>query len=164
MSSVQQVSIFLGSGWGDPETRLRESALSDLLSDQVSAQAAEMRQHNIASLRAVPSQEDFSDLSKAPINDLFIQGKLSELLQNKAIPVPNPTAIYVVFLGPGVCSTLGGLKAGEGYSAYHNFVNLDDGEVRYVVVPFHEDFALQTAAASRAFAEAALNPNGTGWF
>jgi hypothetical protein len=69
-----------------------------------------------------------------------------------------------VFLGPGVSSTLGGLKAGVGYAAYHNFVNLEVGEVRYVVVPFHENFALQTAAAQRAFADAALNPNGYGWF
>jgi hypothetical protein len=30
LSSVQQVSIFFGSGWGEPETHSREAGLSDL--------------------------------------------------------------------------------------------------------------------------------------
>jgi hypothetical protein len=153
-SPVQQVSIFLGSGWGDPETRSRESILTDLTAVHGNVQASDIIQDDIAILRAVPPQEDFSDLSGAPINDLFIQGKLSELLKSNALPAPTPASIYVIFLGPGLNSTLGGLKAGEGYAAYHNFVNLDQGEVRYVVVPFQQDLGRQAAAAARALAEA----------
>jgi hypothetical protein len=162
MSSVQQVSVFLGSGWGDTEIRARESVLSDLAA--VEAIDHQMREHGIAAMRPLPQQEDFSDLSNAPVNDLVVQGKLAELLQTKAIPAPSPATVYVVFLGPGIHSTLAGLKAGVGYAAYHNFVNLNAGEIRYVVVPYHEDSALHSAAAAHAFAEAALNPNGTGWF
>src|SRR5215831_15268703 len=153
LSSVQQVSIFLGSGWGNPDTRSRESALSDLTAAQVSMHAGGLE--HITSLLPVPLQEDFSDLNKVPVNDLFIQSKLSDLLQSKVIPAPTPSTVYVVFLGPGINSTLGGLKAGEGYSAYHNSVYLDGGRVRYAVVPFHTDFEQQAVAAARALAEAA---------
>jgi hypothetical protein len=156
-SLVQQVSIFLGSGWGDPETRSRESVLSNLASVHGSIQTSDITRDNTAALGTVVPQEDFSDLSGTPINDLFIQGKLSELLKSNAIPVPTPASVYVVFLGPGINSTLGGLKAGEGYAAYHNFVNLDQGEVRYVVVPFQPDLGRQAAAAARALAETQLN-------
>ena len=163
MPAVQQVSVFLGSGWWDSEIRSRESVLSNLTAS-ISNHAAELREHNIAKLRALPLQEDFSDLSGAPINDLFIQASLLGLIQSNAVPAPTSATVYVVFLGPGIRSTLGGLKAGEGYAAYHNFVNFDVGEVRYVVVPFDKDSENQTAAAGRALAEAALNPNGKGWF
>jgi hypothetical protein len=50
------------------------------------------------------------------------------------------------------------------YAAYHNFVNLEAGEIHYVVVPFHENAERHSSAATRAFAETALNPNGQGWF
>jgi len=143
---VQQVSIFLGSGWGDPDMRSREGTLSDLATAQI----------GIAIAAAPPFQEDFRDLSNVQVNDLFIQAKLSNLLQSKVVPAPAPTTVYAVFLGPGIQSTLGSLKAGEGYSAYHNSVNLDGSKVRYVVVPFHKDFEHQKAAAARALAEAAL--------
>jgi hypothetical protein len=142
---VQQVSIFLGSGWGDPETRSREGALSDLTAAQISIAIA-----------AAPPLEDFSDLNKVPVNDLFLQATLSNLLQSRVIPAPMHTTVYAVFLGPGIESTLGSLKAGEGYSAYHNSVTLDGSKVRYVVVPFHKDFEHQKGAAARALAEAAL--------
>ena len=143
---LQQVSIFLGSGWGDPETRSREVALSDLTAAPIS----------IAIAAAPPFQEDFSDLNKVPVNDLFLQARLSNLLQTKVVPAPTRTTVYALFLGPGIQSTLGSLKAGEGYLAYHNSVTLDGSKVRYVVVPFQKNFEDQKAAAARALAEAAL--------
>lgn len=163
MSSVQQVSIFVGRGWAEAQARSREAALSDVTT-QTGAHTAELRQHKVKTLRAVPSQEDFSDLGKAPVNDLVIQRKLADLLASKAIPQPGANTVYVVFLAPEVGSTLGAHKAGVDYAAYHNFVNLEAGEVRYVVVPFHENSDRHSAAAGRALAEAALNPNGQGWF
>ena len=45
-----------------------------------------------------------------------------------------------------------------------NFVNLEAGEIHYVVVPFLANADSHSAAATRAFTEAALNPNGRGWF
>ena len=163
MTSAQQVSIFLGSGWAETSVRMRQSQLGDLASSG-GVQVAETRAHNVKLLRAAPHAEDFSDLNKSSLNDLDIQRKLQEMLVSKAIPAPSANTVYVVFLAPGVSSTLGGNKAGVDYAAYHNVVNLEFGEVRYVVVPFHPDSQRHTAAAARAFAETTLNPNGQGWF
>src|SRR5215471_6609400 len=160
MKSAQQVSIFLGTGWGDPHVRSRQIALGDLAARQ-GGNMEELKKSHVRTLAAVPKVEDFSDLSGARVNDLTIQRKLSDLLAAKLIPVPTSSTLYVIYLGPGINSTLGAHKGGIDYAAYHNFVHLDAGEVRYVVVPFHEKADLHTSAALRAFTEAALNPSGT---
>ena len=164
LPAARQVSIFWGSGWGDQQFRGRETALVDIAAGMTTTRRAELQKHNVKTLRAAPPQEDFSDLSKSSLNDLDIQRKLSDLLQSKTIPAPAASTVYVIFLAPGTSSTLGGHKAGVEYAAYHNFVNLEAGEIHYVVVPFHNDAARHSAAAARAFAETALNPNGQGWF
>jgi hypothetical protein len=164
LTSTQQVSIFLGSGWGDTQFRGREASLLDVTASVGSANVAELKQHSIKTLRAAPQVEDFTDLSQSKVNDLTIQQKLSDMLKSKAIPTPTAGTVFVIFLAPGVHSTLGGLQGGVDYAAYHNFVNLEAGEIHYVVVPFHENAVTHNAAATRAFAETALNPNGQGWF
>jgi len=164
LKSAQQVSIFLGAGWGDQQFRSREASLRDVTATAGNAQVAELKQHNVRTLRALPHLEDFTDLSKARVNDLTIQQRLSDLLRSKAIPEPAAGTVYVIFLAPGIESTLGAHKGGIDYAAYHNFVNLEAGEIHYVVVPFHENAERHSSAATRAFAETALNPNGQGWF
>ncbi|HZD95287.1 MAG TPA: hypothetical protein VE133_13590 [Candidatus Sulfotelmatobacter sp.] len=164
LGAARQVSIFLGAGWGDQQFRSRQTPLLDITSDNQNPHFAELQKHSIRMLRSAPRVEDFSDLSRTRVNDLTIQQKLSDLLQTKAIPAPAAGTVYVVFLAPGIESTLGAHKAGVDYAAYHNFVNLEAGEVHYVVVPFHQDAQQHTSAAARAFAETALNPNGQGWF
>jgi hypothetical protein len=163
MKSVQQVSIFLGSAWGDAQVRSRQVALGDLGLRQT-AVLEELRKNKVATLSSAPKAEDFSDLKNARVNDLTIQRKLADLLASKTIPAPGSSTIYVVYLAPGINSTLGANKAGLDYAAYHNYVHLDAGEVRYVVVPFHDKEERHTAAAARAFADTALNPNGNGWY
>ncbi len=162
MASAQQVSVFLGAGWGDQQVRGRQTALVDVANS--ATPMAEMQKHSIKTLRAAPRLEDFGDLSKVRVNDLTIQQKLSDLLQSKAIPAPTASSVYVIYLAPEIKSTLGAHKAGVDYLAYHNFVNLEAGEVHYVVVPFHENAEHHSHAAARAFAEAALSPNGKGWY
>jgi hypothetical protein len=161
LGSAQQVSIFLGAGWGNQQVRSRETSLLDVAG---TGRVAELQKHNIKTLRASQQLEDFSDLSKAKVNDLTIQQKLSDLLQSRAIPAPTAGTVYVIFLAPEINSTLGAHKAGVDYLAYHNFVNLEAGEIHYVVVPFDENADHHSSAAARAFSEAALNPNGQGWF
>ena len=165
MKSAQQVSIFLGSGWADETVRGRQASLADVgRSSSGSHHLAEAAAHNVRILPAAPQAEDFSDLSATPLNDLDIQRKLNEMLQTKAIPAPGASTVYVVFLGPKAVSSLGGSHAGVDYAAYHNVVNLEAGEIRYVVVPFEKDAQRQAEAAVRAFVETGLNPNGQGWF
>lgn len=163
MKSAQQVSIFLGAAWGDRAVRSRQAALTDLGSQQ-SGGLEELKKNNVRGIAAAPGVDDFTDLSSAPVNDLAIQRKLSDLLASKTIPSPNASTIYIVYLAPGIHSSLGAHKAGVDYAAYHNFVHLEAGEIRYVVVPFHDNTDRHSAAAARAFADAALNPNGNGWY
>ena len=164
LTSAHQVSIFLGAAWGDQQVRSRQTPLLNVTSDTNAADVTELRSHNIRFKASQSRFEDFADLSATAVNDLTIQQKLSALLQSKAIPAPAAGTVYVVFLAPGIDSSIGGNKAGVDYAAYHNFVNLDAGEIHYVVVPFHPDTRQHAAAATRAFAETALNPNGRGWF
>jgi hypothetical protein len=163
MRSAQQLSIFLGSGWGDPQVRSRQVAIHDLAA-RPSAMLDELKKNHIRTQSALPAVEDFSDFTSAKVNDLTIQRKLSDLLASKAIPAPTPSTIYIVFLAPGINSSLGAHKGGLEYAAYHNFVHLEAGEVRYVVVPFCDQADRHAAAAARAFADTALNPNGNGWY
>ncbi|HYX52901.1 MAG TPA: hypothetical protein VE783_05575 [Candidatus Limnocylindrales bacterium] len=163
MTSVQQVSIFLGSGWSDAQVRSRQRGLSDVTASG-SADLTEIRSRKISTMPAAPQVDDFSNLSNTPLNDLDIQRRLDQMLKSKAIPAPNASTVYVVFLAPGTMLTLGGTKAGVDFAAYHNVVHLDAGEVRYAVVPFHADAQKHAAAAARAFAETALNPTGQGWY
>jgi hypothetical protein len=160
MTSVQQVTIFLGGGWGDAQTRAREAALSDLLSG---AGPDELFEHHIRVLPAGPVQEDFSAV-KSQVNDLTIQRKLADMLQAKAISAPGVGTVYVIFLAPEVRSSLGGHKPAAEYVAYHNFFHAQPGEVHYVVVPFAGSADTQRNAAARALTEAALNPRGDGWY
>jgi hypothetical protein len=163
MKAAQQVSIFLGTAWAELSVRLRQTALIDVLARQ-NAHLEELKKNNVRTLAAAPAAEDFTDLSGVQVNDLTIQRKLSDLLASKAIPAPDANTIYVVYLAPGITSSLGAHKAGAEYAAYHNFVHLEAGEVRYVVVPFHDNIDHHTGAAARALVEAALNPNGNGWY
>lgn len=153
MKSVRQVSIFLGTAWAEPAARGRERILADL-SDRL----GELENNKVNLLPPAPNVEDFSDLTKSAVNDLTIQQKLTQMLNSKAVPAPQPETVYVVFLGPGIKSSVGGHKGGIDYAAYHNLIRTDAGEVAYVVVPFNDSAEGQAAAASRALIQTAFNP------
>jgi len=160
MKSVQQVSIFLGAAWGDQQARTRQTGLPDFAGNRRELALTELQNHNVEVLPTAPRVEDFSDLSKGLVNDLTIQRKLVEMLGNHALPPPAANTIYVIFLAPGITSTLGASKAGIDYAAYHNSLHLDTSEVRYVVVPYQENADRHNAAAAQAFVNTAFNPTG----
>ena len=164
MQSVRQVSIFLGSGWGEPQARSRETALLDLTARQNDAQIAELRKHGISAVPVGASHEDFSDLTGSQVNDLSIQRRLADMIASKAVSAPAAETVFVVFLAPGIRSSLGAHQAGIDYAAYHSLFHSAAGEVHYVVVPFDGHADRHQAAATRAFVNAALNPGGDGWF
>jgi len=164
MKEVQQVSVFLGGAWGDQQVRTRQAALLNLNASQPGTKFADGQKHSVKVLSAAPSVDDFSDLSKSQVGDLTIQSKLAEMIEHGVLPQPAANSVYVVFLAPGINSTIGAHKAGVDYAAYHNFFHVEAGAVRYVVVPFQEGAVQHVTAASRALAETALNPGGDGWY
>jgi hypothetical protein len=158
MQSVQQVSVFLGHAWSDQDVRTRETALLDLAAGAGSSQFAELHKHNTKVLPAAPAVEDFTDLSQTTVNDLTIQSRLLDLLDRKILPAPDAGTVFVVFLAPGIKSTLGGQTGGIDYAAYHSLVHHDGPVIHYVVVPFNEDPDQVANAAARAIVETAFNP------
>ncbi|HLY98244.1 MAG TPA: hypothetical protein VKT33_04180 [Candidatus Angelobacter sp.] len=161
MKSVQQVSIFLGAAWGDQQVRSRQTGLLDLAARGNQPALTDLQGRKVEMLPAANKVEDLSDFSKTTINDLTIQHKLAEMLESKVIPLPAASTVYVIFLAPGINSTLGQSKAVADYAAYHNLIHLEAGEVRYVVVPYHNSADSHSAAAARALVDTVFNPTAT---
>jgi hypothetical protein len=160
---LQQHSIFLGSHWAEPAQRAREPRLSSLLANiRDHAQMDELTQSGIKNLfGATTSQEKLDVSSDRDISDLEIQSVLTAMFKEGTLPRPDAGAIYVVFLDPGLHSTLGALVAGKHYVAYHGFLNASSARIHYAVVPFQADSQGAYQIALRALVVAALNPTGS---
>ncbi|HSP62785.1 MAG TPA: hypothetical protein VLQ90_07380 [Pyrinomonadaceae bacterium] len=163
VDELEQHSIFLGGHWAEPAQRAREPQLSSLLASiHDHAQMDELTQSGIKNLfGATTSQEKLDVPSDRNINDLEIQSVLTAMFKEGTLPRPYAGAIYVVFLDPGLHSTLGALVAGKHYVAYHGFLNASGARVHYAVVPFRADSQGAYQIALRALVVAALNPTGS---
>jgi hypothetical protein len=161
----QQQSVFLGSGWAAESERAREPELANLLAnlrDQTQLNALD--EYGIKNFfAATSSQEKLDDLAAdRSVSDLRIQSVLAGMLSEGSLQRPNASTILVIYLDPGIRSTLGGMMAGKHYLAYHNFFNASGMKIHYVVVPFESNQQTAYQIALRVFLAAALNPNGTG--
>jgi len=167
ISQPQQYNIFLGGAWSDSELRRRKTAFSSLLSQtEKGAEQVTLDTYGVTNT-FLPSQnqEQPFDFSRdQSISDLQIQAALEAMLKTGAIQGQTPNTIYVVFLPPGISSTLGSMIGGKHFSAYHNFFHGEQGEVRYVVVPFEPQEKLAKQVAARALIETVFNPTGNGWY
>ena len=161
----QQNSIFLGRGWETASLRAREPELGNLLANiRDQAQLSALDEHGVKNFfAATSSQEKLDDVAgDRSISDLEIQNVLAGMLKEGSLQRPNASTIYVIFLDPGLRSTLGAMIAGKHYLAYHNFFNASGMKIHYVVVPFEANQKTAYQTALRAFLAAALNPNGAG--
>jgi hypothetical protein len=155
LKSIQPLSIFMGNAWADQNVGARKIALFDLAGH---ANLVALQNDSVDVLPGAPSVDDFTDLSEEPINDLWIQRKLVAMLENNILPTPDARTVFVVFLPPGVKSTVGTHTAGLHFAAYHNLIHVDSGELRYVVVPFNENASRQATAATLAIVQTVFNP------
>lgn len=162
ITEPQQYSIFLGSGWATPALRAREAELANLLMnvrDQTTLSA--LNESGVKNtFGPTASREQLENLN-GNISDLEIQNILGAMIKDASLTPSGPNTIYVVFLDPGMHSTLGTLFAGKHYAAYHNFLNAAGMKLHYVVVPFESDQKTATRIALRALVAAALNPTGS---
>jgi hypothetical protein len=160
---LRQHSIFLGSHWAESAQRAREPQLSTLLASIGDrAQVDELDQSGIRNLFGpTTSQEKLDVASDRDINDLEVQSVLMGMFTDGSLPRPEAGAIYVIFLDPGLHSTLGPLVAGKHYVAYHGFLNASGAKLHYAVVPFQADSRAAYQIALRALVVAALNPTGS---
>jgi hypothetical protein len=160
----QQNSIFLGKGWEAPSLRASKPELANLLANlRDQSQLTALDQFGMKNFFAATfSQERFDVASDRTISDLEIRSVLEGMLKNGALQRPNGNTVYVVYLDPGMRSTLGTMIAGKHYVAYHSLLNAAGLKVHYAVVPFAANQKAAYQIALRAFLAAALNPNGAG--
>src|SRR2546425_1539820 len=157
---IEQHSIFLGSGWADTELRAREPDLSKLLlSIREHPQLDALEGLGIKN-RFAPtfSQEKLDIAGNRNVGDLEIQRVLAGMFKEGTLQHPRAGAIYMLFLDPGLHSTLGALVAEKHYQAYHAFFNASGRRVHYVVLPFQSDPQTARQIALRAFIVAATSP------
>lgn len=157
--SVQ--AVFLGSAWRQPENRDKEAVAMKALQAPVSTES--LAKYKVKPWEAsLPLVEDLTGdpLSTSSLSDLEIQARLDALVNGTV----DPNAVYVVFLAPGLGSTLGARKTEKDYAAFHNDYHAAGGLVRYVVVPYDADAARWTAGALAGLRQAVINPEGNGWY
>jgi hypothetical protein len=166
ISEPRQYTIFMGAAWAGSANKARKASFANLMSglDQASLDLLERCEVKTSSWTAASRQElqEFSDGSA--VSDLKIQTALSGMFERGSVPGPDPNTIYVVFLAPGIQSTLGEMFGGKHYVAYHNFFHLNGVQVHYVVAPFEMPRKAARSAATRALITAILNPSGDGWY
>jgi hypothetical protein len=162
--SPQQFSIFLGSEWTSTDLRQRQQRLASLLSGVANgSEADKLNKAGIDNLfdttdsREVPT--NFVDDEK--VSDLAVRGVLIDLINSASLPPSEPQTIYVIFLEPGVVSTLGPLTGRKQYPAYHNFLNVAGQRLHYVVVPYEPNIETQRVIALHALVAAAVNSGST---
>ncbi len=129
IADLQQHSIFLGSGWADPALRAREARLSKLLA-------------------TIHDHAQLDEIAQAGFTNRFGPTLLTE---------PQADSVYIVFLDPGLQSTLRSLTAGKHYLAYHSFFNASGSKVHYAVVPYQSDSTAAYQIALRTLVVAALH-------
>jgi hypothetical protein len=157
IADLQQHSLCLGPGWGDPGLRASEPRLSNLLvSIRDHAQMDEVSQAGITNLFAPTWTVEKLDVAgDRNISDLEIQKILGEMIKNG--PRPSSESIYLVFLDSTLHSTLGSLVAEKHYIAYHGFFNTSGVKIHYAVVPFQSDSQAAYQVALRTLIVAALH-------
>ena len=101
-------------------------------------------------------------MASATISDLEIQTRLDNLLSGAGHI--EASSVYVVFLAPGLGSTLGAKTSEKDFAAYHNHFHSAAGVVHYVVVPFDADSSRWLANAHQSLHQALINPEGNGWY
>lgn len=155
-------AVFLGHDWRKPENRAKQSAILGTLRGHGGA-VADPRYGVKAWELAGPLEDLAGDpLHGSSISDLEIQIRLNGLLSG-ADPLDANT-VYVVFLAPGLGSTLGPRATDKDYAAYHNHVHSAAGVIHYAVVPYDGDLSRWAAATRQSLRLTLINPEGNGWY
>src|SRR5436305_82268 len=161
--SVQ--AVFLGSGWRDEANREKEPVAMASLRGSAQSAAASLARFGVREWEpaGLALEDPAGDpVASATISDLEIQSRLDNLLSGTGHI--EASSVYVVFLAPGLGSTLGSKTSEKDFAAYHNHFHSAAGLVHYVVVPFDADSSRWLANAHQSLHQALINPEGNGWY
>jgi hypothetical protein len=154
-------ALFLGSAWREEASRAMESRILEALSGN---EPRSPGHEEPVALSRVAREDPMDPLEGHRISDLEIQARLDELLGQGAIGPLEDGAVFVVFLAPGIRSTLGASASDKDFAAYHNFFHVAAGVVRYAVVPYDAELSRWLANARQSLVQTLINPEGTGWY
>ena len=154
--------IFLGD-WTAPSSAARKAGLLRRVgqistSDSFQATSA----YGVRTSGLLLSSRDIA--ASGTLNDLRIQAKIDAGLADGSLPLRDENVIRLIFLAPGLQSVLKLSAGGRDYHSYHSHVQLQDINVRYVVVPYDQDLGRMADAARQSFLRAVVNPDGDGWY
>ncbi|HEY0556085.1 MAG TPA: hypothetical protein VGG20_17670 [Thermoanaerobaculia bacterium] len=164
VSGANVQAVFLGNGWRDRSNRDKEGqAIAALRESRGTASSLAQYGLKAWAISGQPLEDPAGDpVAGRTISDLEIQGRLDSLLGG-AGPL-DPKAVFVVFLAPGLGSTLGAKSSAQDFAAYHNHLHSASGVFHYVVVPYDENASRWISAARQSLHQALINPEGDGWY
>jgi len=163
-------AIFVGSAWRDEGLRGRESQALDALlgrgGSEIGAIGAALLRFGLEprELAGLAQEDPLDPLDGASISDLEIQARIDRVASDGARGPLETSAVYLVFLAPGLRSTLGVSSSERDFAAYHNHFHAAAGVVRYVVVPYDGEPSRWLDSARRSLVQALVNPEGNGWY
>jgi hypothetical protein len=170
-------AIFLGSAWRDAGPRGRESQALEALVGRglseigeigaIGASGAARSSDGLEAreLTGLALEDPLDPLAAGgSISDLEIQARIDAIASGGERGPLDLHAVYVVFLAPGLRSTLGVSSSEHDFAAYHNHFHAAAGVVRYVVVPYDGELARWLENARRSLVQALVNPEGNGWY
>jgi hypothetical protein len=163
VSGATVQAVFLGSGWRERSNRDKEGQAIAALRDSRDAASPLPTSIKVWEIAGQPLEDPAGDpVAGKTISDLEVQGRLESLLGG-AGPL-DPQVVYVIFLAPGLGSTLGSASSARDFAAYHNHLHSATGVFHYAVVPYDDDAARWISAARQSLHQAVINPEGNGWY
>jgi hypothetical protein len=157
-------TLYMGNAWMGRQDTLWKLQ-SGLVAFGVSERFAALKPQGLSVFSFTVVNEGIAPAAAVPsISDLGIQHFLHGALGGGRLASPAEHSVTVLFLAPGLQSTLNGKTSGDAFLAYHSWYQDQTGRVRYVVVPFGASVEATQEAAERALTQAILNPDGTGWY
>ena len=154
-------AVFLGARWSEPALAAAKSALQAAVVTAGGAPEALAAR----GVRMPPAMAGVRDLPGQPsMNDLHVRIALENAMADGALSLRDENVVYVVFLAPGIKSSLGDHQPGRDYDSYHSHFHAHDTNVRYVVVPWNDDAAAMRAAMQHSTVRAIVNPDADAWY
>jgi hypothetical protein len=158
--------LFLGSAWRESIWRQEEAKIVEVLAEfGRTAGPLSLARFGVEA-REIPvtSAEDLLDpLDGRKVTDLEVQRRFERLL-GRGPAVAETNTVFVIFLAPGLTSSLGNSSSGKDFLAYHNHVHASSGVVRYVVVPYDSERERWLKSARESLTQAIVNPEGNAWY
>jgi hypothetical protein len=153
LCAPRQYDVFVGPGW---KTSLPAQASLSHVTARIEATAI----CKPTPQAPIPTVREYSENVNDRLSDLRIQALLDSMIESHKVALPNANAVYVLFLDSNTHVTMGGRQGGVEFLAYHNHFHGNQGEVRYIVVPFDSDLRREKRTTARAILETLNYPDG----